>query len=146
MNDLFLIIILTINLLFPAKNNLEINFTKRVIDGDTIELITGEKVRYLGVNTPEVKTCFGDEATKKNKELVELKTVKLEKDISNEDKYGRRLRYVYVGDVFVNDELVKQGFANVATYPPDVKFAGQFLESEKYARENKLGLWNTCKK
>ena len=105
----------------------------KVIDGDTIKLENGEVVRYIGIDTPETVhpskpvQCFGKEASDKNKELVEGKVVKLEKDITNKDKYGRILRYVWVGDLFVNDELVRQGYAYVYTYPPDVKYTEQFV-------------------
>ena len=125
-----------------------------VIDGDTIIISTGEKVRYIGINTPEIHhptkkvECFGKEASEKNRELVLGKEVRLEKDISDKDKYGRLLRYVYVGELFVNDYLVRNGFANVATFPPNVQFKNIFLEAEKEARENGRGLWaeNACKK
>lgn len=122
----------------------------RVVDGDTIEIEGGEKVRYIGINAPETVApgkpvgCYGHEALNKNKELVEGKIVRLEKDISEKDKYGRLLRYVYLDNVFINDELVKTGYARVSTYPPDVKYQKLFLESEKYARENNLGLWGKC--
>lgn len=122
----------------------------RVVDGDTVEITGGIRVRYIGMNAPESVAsgkpvgCFGKEASDKNKELVQGKEVRLEKDVSETDKYGRLLRYVYVGDVFVNDELVREGYARVSTYPPDVKYQNQFLESEKYARENNLGLWGKC--
>lgn len=120
----------------------------KVIDGDTIELESGEKIRYIGINTPEmdnknsVKLCFAKEATSKNKELLEGKEVSLTKDVSETDKYGRLLRYVYIGEIFVNDYLVRQGFAQINTYPPDVKFKKQFQEAEKEARNNNRGLWN----
>lgn len=120
---------------------------KKVIDGDTIEISTGQKVRYIGIDTPEStiqKECFGAEASVKNKELVEGKSVRLEKDVSETDKYGRLLRYVYVGDVFINDELVRQGFANASTYPPDVKYQDKFSEAQKEARENNRGFWSKC--
>lgn len=115
----------------------------RIIDGDTVELEGGDRVRYIGMDTPELSSndCFSREATNKNKELVENKEVKLEKDVSEKDRYGRLLAYVYVGDTFVNLELVRQGFAKAYTYPPDVKYSSQFVEAEKYARDNKLGLW-----
>ena len=122
----------------------------KVIDGDTIKLENGEVVRYLGIDTPETVhpskpvQCFGKEASAKNKELVEGKLVKLEKDITDRDKYGRLLRYVWVGDLFVNDELVRQGYAYVYTYPPDVKYTEQFVQAQKEARENNRGLWLGC--
>jgi micrococcal nuclease len=122
----------------------------RVIDGDTIEIEGGEHVRYIGIDTPETVDprkpvqCFGIEASKKNKELVEGKMVRLEKDITERDKYGRLLRYVWVGDLFVNLELVKQGFATSYSYPPDIKFQKEFLAAEKEAREAELGLWKAC--
>ena len=122
----------------------------RAVDGDTIEIEGGEKVRYIGIDTPETVDprkpvqCFGIEASKKNKELVEGKTVRLEKDITDRDKYSRLLRYIWVDELFVNLELVKQGFATSYTYPPDIKYQEEFLAAEKEARENKLGLWKAC--
>ena len=123
---------------------------KRVIDGDTIELNNGGRVRYIGIDTPEtvdrrkLVECFGKEASRANKELVEGKLVRLEKDVSNKDKYGRLLRYVYQDDKFINLELVKNGFAYAYTYPPDVKNSKLFLEAQENARENHLGLWGVC--
>lgn len=118
----------------------------KVIDGDTIVIDTGQHVRYIGMNTPEVETleCFATEASEINRNFVLGKVVKLEKDISETDKYGRLLRFVYVGDIFVDDYLVKNGYAKIMTVPPDVKYKEEFLESEKYARENNLGLWSKC--
>ena len=131
----------------PAKQLYKVT---RVIDGDTIEIEGGQKVRYIGMNTPETVDprkpvkCFGQEAKVKNKELVEGKNVRLEKDVSETDKYGRLLRYVYVGDIFVNLELVKQGFAQIMTYPPDISHAQDFITAQREARQNNLGLWNKC--
>lgn len=132
----------------------------RVIDGDTIELENGSKVRYIGIDTPELynskkeQKCFGLEAREENKKLVEGKMVKLEKDVSEVDKYGRLLRYVYVdppagGDsspsgLLVNDHLVRQGYAHSSTFPPDVKYQDRFLNAEREAREQKRGLWKRC--
>jgi endonuclease YncB( thermonuclease family) len=125
----------------------------RVIDGDTIEVnVEGviHKVRYIGIDTPETVDpsepveCFGKEASDKNSELVEGKIVRLEKDVSETDIYGRLLRYVWVGDIFVNDYLVRQGYAYAYTYPPDVKYAEQFAEAQREARENNRGLWAIC--
>lgn len=73
--------------------------------------------------------------------MVSGKEVRLAKDVSETDKYGRLLRYVYVGSLFVNAELVKQGYANAATYPPDVKYADLFVSLEREARNKQIGLW-----
>ncbi len=133
------------------------NKVKKVIDGDTIELETGQKVRYIGIDTPELHDprkkveCFAKEAMEENKKLVEGKTVRLKKDISETDKYKRLLRYVYVpieaspSGQFVNEYLVKEGYALASTFPPDVKYASHFLKLEQEARQNKRGLWNKCR-
>lgn len=92
----------------------------RVIDGDTIEVDIGGvlyKVRYIGIDTPELDDerpefcALAQEATRYNRQLVEGKEMRLEKDVSETDHYGRLLRYVYVGDTFVNAELVSAGLA-----------------------------------
>lgn len=122
----------------------------RVIDGDTIEINTGEHVRYIGIDTPETKDprkvvqCFGKEAAAKNTELVSGKKVRFEKDITDKDKYGRLLRYVYIGDTMINLELVKTGYAKAYTYPPDVKYSNLFVEAQNVARNANLGLWGAC--
>jgi len=121
----------------------------RVVDGDTVELEGGHRVRYIGIDTPETKhpeepvEWMGPEAAAKNEELVGGKIVKLEKDVSETDKYGRLLRYVWVGDVMVNAELVRLGYAQVSTYPPDVKYADYFLKLQREAREAGRGLWGS---
>lgn len=120
---------------------------KRVIDGDTIELEGGERVRYIGINSPELRdtrekvACFAAKAREVNKILVEGKEVRLKKDVSERDKYGRLLRYVFIGDTFVNLELVREGVAYIATYPPDVNYQKEFSQAQKEAREAKRGLW-----
>ena len=125
----------------------------RVVDGDTINVeINGkvESVRYIGIDTPETVDprkpvqCFGVEASKKNKELVEGKMVRLEKDITDRDKYNRLLRYVWVDDILINQKLTEDGFAKSYSYPPDIKYQDKFVAAEKKARENKLGLWTAC--
>ncbi len=118
-----------------------------VVDGDTIKIEGGEVVRYIGMNTPETVAprrpveCFGKEASAKNKELVQGKTVELEKDISERDTYGRLLRYVWIGDMLLNEYLVREGFAQVSTYPPDVKYAERLLAAQRLAVEEKKGMW-----
>lgn len=124
-------------------------FVTRVIDGDTIELSDGAKVRYIGINAPEVtknRECFGEKAKQKNTDLVLNKKVRLEKDVSNKDKYERLLRYVYVDKNFINKTLVEQGFANAATYPPDVKYKDLFVTVQKQAQQKNVGLWKDCRR
>jgi len=133
----------------PASSPAPTYETARVVkvtDGDSIELSTGENIRYIGINSPELESneCFAAESAKANSDLVLGKTVSLVRDISETDKYGRSLYYVYVGDIFVNDYLLKNGFAKVMTVPPDVKFEDEFVSSEAYAKANALGLWGKC--
>lgn len=122
-------------------------YVKRVIDGDTILLANGERVRYIGINTPETKhpskaaERFGHEASQYNKKLVEHKWVRLEYDVERRDKYNRLLAYVYTGDIFVNAKLVEEGYAQVYTYPPNVKHHRALLELQRGAHSNKRGLW-----
>lgn len=113
----------------------------RVIDGDTIELSSGEKVRYIGIDTPERADCLYQESTQRNRELVEGKPVRLEKDVSETDRYGRLLRYVYVGEIWINKQLVAEGFAQASSYPPDVKWQEVLRQAEQEARTQLLGLW-----
>lgn len=118
-----------------------------VIDGDTIEVeIDGMsyRVRYIGMDTPEQGMPFYTEATQANAVLVADRDVWLEKDVSETDRYGRLLRYVYVGDTMVNAELVRQGYAQVATFPPDVDHQAEFLALQQEARTAGRGLWATA--
>jgi micrococcal nuclease len=113
-----------------------------VIDGDTIEVqMNGQtyRVRYIGINTPEWDEPCGEEASAANALLVSGQTVTLVRDISETDQYGRLLRYVYVGDLFVNEYLVAQGWAEAVEYPPDTAFAGDFETLETEAAAAGLG-------
>jgi len=101
-------------------------------------------VRYIGIDTPEIYPqlkAFGSEAWQANRRLVEGKEVRLERDVSETDKYGRLLRYVYVDDVFVNAELVKQGLARAKAYPPDTEYQDYLEQMETEAREAGRGMW-----
>lgn len=117
---------------------------ERVIDGDTIIVEGGWRVRYIGIDAPEVypeAEYYGKEAWQANRELVEGRLVRLEKDVSETDRYGRLLRYVHVDGVLVNAELLRGGYAHARSYPPDVKYQGSFGELERQAREAGRGLW-----
>lgn len=132
----------------------QIKVTK-VIDGDTFVIEKDITVRMLGVDTPETKDprkpveCFGKQASNETKSLIDGRVVILQKDVSETDKYGRLLRYVFLpldGDqlLFVNDYLIRSGFAKILNYPPDVKYAQQFLQAQMEAKNNKRGLWKVC--
>jgi len=111
-----------------------------VIDGDTIIIEGGYRVRYIGIDTPEVE-AFGMEAWQANHRLVEGKEVRLERDVSETDKYGRLLRYVYVNDIFVNAELVRQGLTKAKAYPPDIKYQDYLEAMEAEARSEGRAMW-----
>lgn len=125
----------------------------RVIDGDTIEVRVNDTrftVRYIGIDAPETRgaaatTCLSRQATAANRALVQGKTLRLERDTSEFDKYGRLLRYVYLPDgAMVNESLVKSGFAQTLTYPPDVKHAERLAAAQQQARSAGAGLWSKC--
>jgi len=115
---------------------------ERVIDGDTIELRGGKRVRLLGIDSPEKKQYYCEEATERLRQLVEGKDVTLEKDVTNRDKYGRLLRYVYAGRVFVNLEMVKEGYAVLFTTPRNVKHLNELMKAEDEAKLKGIGVWN----
>jgi len=109
---------------FPCipDNSIQTALVTKIVDGDTVWVrIDGQsyKVRYIGVNTPEIGDAGADEATTLNASLVMGKKVQLYKDTSETDKYGRLLRFVVVDGKFVNYELVKQGVAEPGTWKPD---------------------------
>ena len=116
-----------------------------IVDGDTIDVIIDGleyRVRYIGIDTPERDMPYFDQATQANRELVEGQTVLLVKDVSETDRFGRLLRYIYLPDgTFVNAELVVSGYALAATFPPDVAFADLFSRLQEEARQNGRGLW-----
>lgn len=143
----------------PAEKVLDQNTEQtqviKVVDGDTFEITGGVKVRLIGVNTPETvdprrpAQCFGKEASNFTKHLLEGQSVRLEKDVSQTDKYGRLLRYVYVKNVdgtetFVNLKLVAEGYAESSSFPPDVKHQNDFLEAQNKAVLDQKGLWGAC--
>jgi len=123
-----------------------------VIDGDTIELEGGERLRYIGIDTPEMNfgkakgaECFAKEATERNEQLVLNKNIKFINDKNVRDKYGRLLGFVYLEDgTFVNGKLVKEGYATSYPYKPDLSKQSVFDEAEKSAKEQNIGIWNKC--
>ena len=123
-----------------------------VVDGDTIDVrIEGieQRIRLILVDTPEVfggEECFGSEAAEFVKELLPPGVkVTLERDISETDRFGRLLRYVYLDDGrMVNELLIEGGYGRVATLPPDVRYVERFVELQREARDAGRGLWSEC--
>jgi len=138
-----IILFLTAFLLLPlaCKPPSQLVTVTKVVDGDTIIIKGGYHVRYIGIDSPERDEQYYAEATQLNKDLVEGKQVRLESDVNDRDEYGRLLRYVYVGDTFVNAEMVRQGWAWSIAYPPDIKYQVYLEAIEKEARKLKRGFW-----
>ena len=127
----------------------------RTVDGDTIQVQIGggvEKVRYIGIDTPEVhhptrgEEPGGRAATEMNRRLVGNRAVRLEPDVQMRDRYGRLLAYVWVTgpdgvEIMVNAEMVRLGYAAVLTVPPNVRHAELFRKLAAEAREQHRGLW-----
>jgi len=122
----------------------------RVVDGDTIYVQLAdrvEKIRYIGVNTPEIhhpikgEEAGGREAAAMNRRLVGGRLVRLELDVRSRDRYGRLLAYVWLGDMMVNAELVRRGYAQVMTVPPNVRYQDLFVKLQREARDAGRGLW-----
>lgn len=125
---------------------------RRVIDGDTIEIEGGTHVRYIGIDTPETRERtrtgwkynpqpYAQEASRLNEDLVQDKQVRLEFDVETHDRYGRLLAYVFVGEIFVNEEILRRGYARLLTIPPDVKYVDRFKKAVKKARQHHQGIW-----
>ena len=120
---------------------------QRVIDGDTFILESGETVRFIGIDAPEttgVDECFAAESKDFAKNLLEGKIIRIEKDVSEKDRYGRLLSYVYLEEIFVNEYLVQEGYAVSASYPPDIKYQERLKTAQREAFMNKKGLWEKC--
>jgi endonuclease YncB( thermonuclease family) len=121
---------------------------KKVYDGDTILLANGKKVRFLGINTPEVEgrnksvQAGGDLAKQWLTDKLKGKKVRLEKDIEKKDKYGRLLAHVFTENKeHLNLELVRAGLASVNIYPPSLKYISELVKAEQQAERNSIGIW-----
>jgi micrococcal nuclease len=136
----------------PASQSTEdsrLFHVKRVVDGDTLLLDSGERVRLIGIDTPEsVKPDtpaqpFGHEASEFTKGIAEGHNVRLEFDRHREDQYGRTLAYVYIGDLLLNEEIVRQGFSRAETrFNFRSDFQKRFLAAEEEARKAHRGIWS----
>ncbi len=134
----FLAVFLVIGMAGCGEDKVE-----RVIDGNTIVLMDGRTVRYIGIDTPEQDEPYYEEAKEANRLLLEGKKIRLELDAQEKDQYGRTLAYVYVGDVSVNVELVRNGYARAYPYPPNTKYENIFAKAEEKARQESVGIWGS---
>ncbi len=146
---------------FGAAHSYEDIAVKRVVDGDTLQLASGERVRLIGIDTPEMHHSkklerdskrsgedaaaiqeMGRRAYAYSRALLEGKRVRLEFDVERTDRYERLLAYVYLKDgTMANEEIIRQGYASLMTIPPNVKYVERFKEAYRQAREEKRGLW-----
>jgi micrococcal nuclease len=159
---LLVIIIFSLACTSCAKTDYADVLVTKVFDGDTLRLADGEKVRLIGIDAPEMYEsdklyrdiqstgqdmqtimALGRESYQFTKQLVEGKRVRLEFDIEKRDKYGRLLAYVFIpaNELFLNAEIIKQGYAEPMTISPNIKYADYFQGLYQQARENKRGLW-----
>lgn len=113
-----------------------------VVDGDTVVTNSGEKIRYIGINTPEKDQPYFYDAKEGNEQLVLGKTVEIQTDVQPKDVYGRTLGYVFIGGVFVNKEMVKRGLAVTETIAPNIQYQDEILKAQKEARANCIGIWS----
>ena len=139
----------------PSGAGGDIGRVVKVVDGDTIHVQVGgarEKVRYIGVDTPETKDprrpvqCFGERASQFNERLVAGERVRLVRDVEERDRYGRLLAYVFRDRdaLFVNAELARLGYAQPLTIAPNIRYADRFAALAREARDAGRGLWSAC--
>ena len=119
-----------------------VNTVTYIVDGDTFDIASGERIRMIGIDTPERGKYFYKEAKVRLAELIEGKEVILTKDISETDRYGRLLRHVYYKDVWINKQMIDEGYAKFVTFPPDVMHVEVFEQAQQGARDNNVGIWN----
>jgi micrococcal nuclease len=160
---LLLLLLFTYALLLSSCSNESLSTSpnsatvKEVVDGDTIDIAIGgktERVRLIGINTPETKhptkglECFGPEASAYTQQLLPAGTaLRVERDIEARDKYGRLLLYVYIANsnVFVNLDLVMNGYARPMVFEPNTAHMADFAQAATQAELRNVGLWQACR-
>ena len=137
----------------PGRSDGSGSLVTRVVDGDTAHIEVGGRdldVRFIGIDTPETVApdqpveCFGPEASVYTERRLEGERVRLEFDVEREDRFGRTLAYVWLGDELFNATLVREGYALVTTFPPNVKYVDRFVAAQRAARSEGRGLWSAC--
>jgi len=131
----------------PGPGGAPYGTVEKVFDGDTVLLADGRKVRYIGIDSPELdsadprKRALAEEAREFNRSLVSGRRVELEFDSEGQDKYGRTLAYVYIDGEFVNGRMVAEGLARARFYGDNERHLPRLRELEREAREKGLGIW-----
>jgi len=123
----------------PATGTVE-----RVVDGDTVVLVGGQKVRYLGIDAPETDACYGSEATAFNSSLVLGKEVSLQYDEECKDKYNRLLAHLSIDGASVNMTMLEQGYACQMVISPNVLYSDAYADAVQVARAYGRGIWSAC--
>lgn len=140
---------------FLEKSNLphpDVVSVYKVVDGDTFWVKNGRgktvKIRLIGIDAPEDRNTFhkkkhpfGKTSKRYLDSLILHKQIRLEYDVDSLDRYGRTLAYAYLDDIFINEAMIKNGFALLMTVPPNVRYQSQLFVSQKHAKENRLGIW-----
>jgi len=124
------------------SNEKQTTIVTRITDGDTITIEGGARVRLLGINCPERGEQFYAEGKKFVEQLLLYKEVELERDVIDKDRYGRILRYVWLGGELVNEQIVRQGLAVAQVYEPNHKYNDIIAEAERAAIDEKLVIWS----
>ncbi|MBP1749962.1 MAG: nuclease (SNase protein) [Deltaproteobacteria bacterium] len=138
--------------LFPVVNAFAKDYVvRKIIDGETIQLESGEIIKYIGVSTPDMNKKEGPEfyarqAVNYNKKLVFMKKIRLEFDAKRKDEAGNMLAYVFVKKTFVNAELIRNGYARAEVAPPNLKYKDTLLDAERKAKADDKGIWAEKKK
>ncbi|MBS3090751.1 thermonuclease family protein [Candidatus Pacearchaeota archaeon] len=136
----FIIVLFLYNSFFGFKPENDRTIVTNVIDGDTIVISGGERVRLLGIDTPEKGEFFYKESKARLEELIENKNVTLEKEGDNKDKYDRLLRYIFLNDTNINLQMVEEGLAICYFYEKS-KYQEACKNLEENAMQNKIGRW-----
>ena len=137
----------------PPAGTLVAATVTRVVDGDTIHVdLDGvdTTIRLIGIDTPEREgpytheECFGREASGYTERALAGREIQLEFDVERTDRYDRTLAYVWLDDHLFDERIVADGFAVVATFPPNVKYVDRLLAAQRAARDGGRGLWGMC--
>lgn len=151
---LFILIVLCFSYLFSIRNNFSEYEVLKVVDGDTVILNddSNTHLRFIGINSPEILTSespgepFSSSAKKLNEKLLQGKKIKLEFDKEKYDHYGRMLAYVFAEQVFVNEQLVRNGLAVSLRIKPNTKYIDRIIKAEEEAKKQRRGIWSDNKK